>query len=75
MNLTIVVDDATLKRARIRAIQENTSVNALIREYLATYAKVDRRRTEACKRILALSQACQSGRGDATWTREDLYER
>lgn len=75
MNLTIVVDDDTLKRARIRAIQENTSVNALIREYLAAYAKADRRRIEACKRLLALSQACQSGRGDATWTREDLYER
>lgn len=75
MNLTVVVDDDTLKRARIRAIQENTSVNALIREYLAAYAKADRRRTEACKRLLALSQSCQSGRGSARWTREDLYER
>ena len=29
MNLTIVVDDGILKRARIRAIEENTSVNAV----------------------------------------------
>ena len=75
MNLTVVVDDDTLKRARIRAIRENTSVNALIREYLAAYARADRRRAKACKRLLALSQSCQSKRGSATWTREDLYER
>ena len=34
MNLTIVIDDEILKRARIRAIQENTSVNAVVRGYL-----------------------------------------
>ena len=34
MNLTIVIDDEILKRARIRAIQENTSVNAVVRDYL-----------------------------------------
>ena len=75
MNLTIVVDDDTLKRARIRAIRENTSVNALIREYLAAYARTDRRRTEACKRLITLSRSCRSRRGDAKWTREDLHER
>ena len=75
MNLTIVVDDDTLKRARIRAIQENTSVNAVVRKYLTAYAAADRRRTEACERLLALSQSCDSGRGGAKWTRDDLHER
>ena len=75
MNLTIVVDDDTLKRARIRAIQENTSVNAVLRDYLTAYAGADRHRAEACEWLLALSRACTSGRGGATWTREELYER
>ena len=75
MNLTIVVDENTLKRARIRAIQENTSVDALVREYLTTYAGTDRHRADACARLLALSQSCNSRRGGATWTRDNVHER
>ena len=74
MNLTIVVDDEILKRARIRAIQENTSVNAVVRDYLTAYAGAGRR-AEACERLLALSRSCESGRGSATWTRDELHER
>jgi hypothetical protein len=32
-NLTITVDEGTLKRARMRALEEDTSVNAVLREY------------------------------------------
>ena len=38
MNLTITVDDQVLKRARLRALQEGTSVNAVLRECLEAYA-------------------------------------
>ena len=75
MNLTIAVDDDILKRARMRAIQEDTSVNAVLREYLTVYAGVDRRRDGACERLLAMSQSCRSRRGGAAWTRDDLHER
>jgi hypothetical protein len=37
-NLTIAVDDATLKKARLRDLEEDTSVNAVLREYLEEYA-------------------------------------
>ena len=75
MNLTIVVDDDILKRARIRAIQEDTSVRTVLREYLAVYAGVDRRRDRACDRLLALSRSHRSRRGGATWIRDALHER
>lgn len=75
LNLTIVVDDDVLKRARIRAIQEDTSVNAVLRNYLTVYAGVDRHRDQACERLLALSQSCDSRRGCVTWSRDDLHER
>ncbi len=75
MNLTVVVDDDILKHARIRAIQGNTSVNAVVREYLTAYAGVNRHRAEACERLLALSRSSKSARGGATWTRDDLHER
>ena len=37
-NLTITVDEQVLKRARIRALEDDTSVNALLRDYLEVYA-------------------------------------
>src|SRR5450631_1693594 len=37
-NLTIVVDEQILQRARIRALQHGTSVNAILRDYLASFA-------------------------------------
>ncbi len=39
MNLTIRVDPGVLKRARIRALRENSSVNAFLSEQLHLYAE------------------------------------
>jgi hypothetical protein len=75
-NLTITVDEHTLKRARMRALQEDTSVNAVLREYLEEYAGGTREQIEAARRILASSRdsASSSGPGGRRWTREELYE-
>ena len=75
MNLTIAVDNDILKRARIRAIMEDTSVNAVLREFLVSYAGATERRREALDHLLALSEAATSARGGATWTRDELHER
>lgn len=37
-NLTIALDEAIVRKARIRAIQEGTSVSAKVRDFLAQYA-------------------------------------
>jgi hypothetical protein len=75
-NLTITVDADTLKNARMRALQEDTSVNAVLREFLEEYADVRRERLEAGRRILedARKGGSGSGPGGRTWTREDAYE-
>ncbi len=73
-NLTITVDDQTLKRARMRALEEGTSVNAVLREYLEAYAGVSREQTEAARRVLASSRESTSGSGGRGWRREELYE-
>lgn len=36
-NLTLSLDDELVKRARIRAIEEGTSLSAKVREFLAVY--------------------------------------
>jgi hypothetical protein len=77
-NLTISVNDEVLKRARIRALEENNSVNAVLGKYLEEYARVDevmRRRQEALKSLLSLADQCQAGRGGRIWTRDELHER
>ena len=76
-NLTITVNDETLKQARIRALQQNTSVNAVLRHYLEEYAQMDalrQKRGEALRNILALAQAHPIDRGSKPWNRDGLYK-
>jgi plasmid stability protein len=40
-NLTISVDDELIRQARIRAIEQGTSVSAKVREFLTQYARGD----------------------------------
>jgi plasmid stability protein len=74
-NLTITVDEGSLKKARIRALKEGTSVNALLRNFLESYAGTSRLQQEAVREIVALSRRSQSRRGRARWSRDDLHER
>ncbi len=74
-NLTITVDNETLKQARIRALEQGTSVNRLLAEYLESYARF--RQRDTVERILDLAEnstAGSTGRG-RDWTRDDLYDR
>jgi plasmid stability protein len=74
-NLTLSVDDDVLRRARIRALERGTSVNALVRDYLETFVGPDevRRALDAIVEISERSQA-SSGPGGRRWRRDDVYE-
>lgn len=74
-NLTIVVEDEVLKRARLRATEHGTSVNAVVREYLEQYAGARSAQEQALTRLLALSERSPAKRGRRAWTRDDLHER
>lgn len=74
-NLTLAIDDETLKRARIRALEQGTSVNAVVRKYLEVYAGIDRRRG-VLGDLVDLADSVETG-GDApgrSWHRIDLYD-
>lgn len=75
MNLTITVDKEVLKRARIRALEQDTSVNAVLREFLDSYAGVASTKRAAVDRLVRLSRDASSARGDSAWSREDLHDR
>jgi plasmid stability protein len=74
-NLTITVDDDLLRRARVRAIEQGTSVNAVLRDYLESYAGLGAERQEAAQAILELSERAKSKHEGARWTRDELYGR
>jgi hypothetical protein len=75
-NLTVVIEEATLKKARLRALQQGTSVNELLRTFLESYAGVSLEQTAALEDLLALSRGAKTRhRGAKRWSRDDLHER
>ncbi len=75
-NLTLTIDESVLRRARIRALEEGTSVNAVVRQHLQRYAGDDDSR-DAMRRILELARKSRASSGPSgrTWTRDELYDR
>jgi plasmid stability protein len=75
-NLTLSIDEDLLRRARVRAAREGTSVNAVVRDYLEDYAG-RARAVAATRRLLALAErsTASSGSERRRWTREELYDR
>jgi hypothetical protein len=74
-NVTLVVEEDLLLAARKVALDQRTSVNQLVREYLAVLVEEPSRRRLARAR---LSQTFETGLvtvGERTWHRDDLYER
>jgi len=75
-NLTLVVDEETLRKARIRAMQRGTSVNALVRDYLDRLAGESQSADGIAEFRAAVEGAgASSGPGGRSWTRDELYER
>jgi plasmid stability protein len=82
-NLTISVDDDVLKRARIRALEHGTSVNAVLAEYLRAFAGQSETQRRAVQSLLGVAaentrrggRARAKQRGGRRWKRDDLHER
>lgn len=75
-NLTVTVDERVLRRARIKAIEQGTSVNALVGDYLARYAGLGSTEKALAEFLeIAGRSHASSGPGGRTWRRDDLYDR
>jgi len=75
-NLTITIDDRLLKQARMRALEDGTSVNAVLRAYLERYAGVgDGDAALSGFARLARQSRASSGPRGRTWTRDELHDR
>jgi hypothetical protein len=89
VNLTLSLDPAIVRDARIRAIGEGTSVSAMVREFLQRYVKLGAAALKsvpdeaaqpspqqiAMAHFLELAKASTYQSGDYKWNREALYDR
>ena len=75
-NLTLSIDAGLLKAARIRALEQGTSVNSVVRDFLRDYAG-RREVREALVKVFELADhsGASSGPAGRTWTRDELYDR
>ena len=74
-NITLSVDENILATVRRHAAERNSTVNALVREYLTGLAAHEDRAKRARARLRQLSARSQGRLGKKTWTREDLHDR
>jgi plasmid stability protein len=74
-NITVTVDDETYRRARIKAAEKDTSVSALVRQFLTEVA-ADESRDERLRRLEAETRARITDfvAGDML-SRDELHER
>ena len=74
-NITLSVDENVLAAVRRHAAERDSTVNALVRDYLTKLAAHDNRADRARARLRQLSGQSTGRLGKKTWSREDLHDR
>jgi len=75
-NITLSIDDAVIKKVRKIAIDQDTTMTAMIRDFLNSTAEREVRDKE--RRITLLEKSfndLECDMGKRTWKREELYVR
>jgi len=73
-NITLSVDEETYRRARIAAAERNTTVSALLRDYLRTFACPGEGEPNPAAALFAALDRAQGFSGGERMTREDAHE-
>ena len=75
-NLTLSIDSETVKRVRRIALENDTTLTAMVRQYLEQLAaRDDESRHHAVDDLRKSFQSLSKPFGKRDWTRDDLYER
>jgi len=75
-NITLSVDDKIIKKARKVAIDKNTTLTAMVRNFLTSVANRDAQdKTKAIKKLRRSFKTFAKDMGQRKWTREALHER
>jgi hypothetical protein len=75
-NITLSVDEETIKKVRKVAIDRNTTLTAMVREFLQSVgAREATSKRRAVKELRQTYGSYSRDMGERSWTREDLHER
>jgi hypothetical protein len=74
-NLTLTLDEDLLRAARKVAIDRNTSVNQMVRDYLERVVRETDQRQTALAQLDQIFRTERIEVGRRTWKRQDLHER
>ena len=74
-NITLAIEEEVLAEARKYAAANNTTVNALVRDYLSRLARFESRSKKAREDLLKLAEKSTLDLGNWKWNREELYDR
>jgi hypothetical protein len=75
-NITLSVDDEIVKKVRKIAIDKNTTLTAMIREFLYSVAARDvQEKNEAVRKLHRSFKTVSRDMGQRKWSRENLHER
>jgi hypothetical protein len=75
-NITLAIDEQVLDDVRQIAARRRTTVNAIVRDYLARIVAEESRIEEARRGLLDLMENSTGDLGpDWKWSREDSYDR
>ena len=74
-NITLSVDEETYRGARIAATERNTTVSALVRDYLRTFARPAEADADPAAALFAALDCAQGFRAADRMTREEAHAR
>ncbi len=75
MNITLSIDEEVVKKVRTVALAKDTTLTAMVRDYLTSVANSDAAtRKASADRLMETLERSSRDIGPRTWTREDLYE-
>lgn len=74
-NITLSVDEKVLASVRRYSAERDSTVNALVREFLTDIANHQDRARQARARLRELSTKSSARLGNRTWTRDQFHER
>ena len=74
-NITVSLDDETYRRARVRAAELDTSVSALVRQFLAQMASGESETARLKREERALRDTIDSFRASDRLSRDEVHDR
>ena len=74
-NITLSIEENDLKQAHTKALQQGTSLNTVIRDFIKQYISRDAHYQQLTERLLKHTENVNELKGGRDWTRQELYNR